>query len=42
MLYSKSAPKGEVKIIVAVVTKQLGCVILPIGAAGLAGNALMV
>ena len=39
MLYAKSAPKGEVIVIVAVGTKQLGWVIPPIGAAGLTGKA---
>ena len=42
ILYSKSVPIGEVKAMVAVGTKQVGWVMLPAGAAGLAGNGLIV
>jgi hypothetical protein len=39
MLYSKSAPTGEVKVMVAEGIKQLGCVIAPTTAAGFTGKA---
>jgi hypothetical protein len=42
MLYSKSAPLGDVTTIVPVVTAHVGCVMLTCGTAGASGTGLII